>query len=216
MIFLILQLSLMRGKVPSSLKDANVTPLLKDPNKSKNFYTNWRPIAVTSIVARVMERVVASRLIRELELAHVPRNIQFGGRKNRGTEDALAYTFMGIKKSVEQNGCCHAVFCDISKAFDRVDPDLLILKLMKKGVSDVLVLWIYDFLTRRRQRVKIGSDFSSWSVPKSGIPQGTVLGPILWAVFIDDCPIEIQTQELERGCLFVDDMAIYSSGSEKD
>ena len=148
------------------------------------------------------------------------RDIQFGARKGMGTSEALTYTVLGINASLAKDGVCHGVFGDISKAFDRVDPLLLACKMLKKGINEVLVRWIFMFLVDRKMRVKVGTDVSDWYSVDSGIPQGTVLGPLLWLIWIDDCPIDCQgSMELQRdpesGCLFVDDIFLFSRGSER-
>ena len=102
---------------------------------------------------------------------------------------------------------------DVSKAFDRVDPILLARKLLDFAMNKVLVRW------NRKLRVKIGGDTSDWFSVDSGIPQGTVLGPILWLIWINDCPVDNLgsiSQTLIRGCLFVDDLFLFSSGTQKE
>ena len=104
---------------------------MKDKSKSKNFFTNWRPISLTSIVARVCERAISKILLEEINQHGGIRDIQFGGRKGMGTSEALAYAVLGMRRTVAKNGACHGAFADVSKAFDRVDPTLLIAKFVK-------------------------------------------------------------------------------------
>ena len=148
--------------------------------------------------------------------------MQFGARKGISTVDALTYATLGLRKTAERFGVSHAVFLDISKAFDRVNHLLLIRKLLDLGINHVLIRWIFFFLTSRKQRVKIGGDKSDWFEISSGLPQGTVLGPLLWLIFCNDCPLDSirkqasLTDQTERAGLFVDDMFMYSSGSENE
>ena len=216
----ILRSSLHYGFLPQQFLRSNITPVVKNPLKSQNFFTNYRPISLTSIVARVCERAISIILLEEIEDNGGIRDIQFGARKGMGTSEALTYVVLGINRSLAKDGVCHGAFGDISKAFDRVDPLLLAWKMLKKGIDEVLVRWVYSFLITRKLRVKVGEDFSDWFSVDSGIPQGTVLGPLLWLIWIDDCPIDAQgSMELQRdpesGCLFVDDIFLFSRGSEK-
>jgi len=213
-------MSFIHGFLPKQFRQSNITPLVKNPLKSRNFFTNYRPISLTSIVARVCERAISVVLMDEIEQNGGIRDIQFGARKGMGTSEALTYAVLGINASLAKDGVCHGVFGDISKAFDRVDPVLLACKMLKKGINEVLVRWIFMFLVDRKMRVKVGKDTSDWYSVDSGIPQGTVLGPLLWLIWIDDCPIDCQgSMELQRdpesGCLFVDDIFLFSRGSER-
>ena len=136
-----------------------------------------------------------------------------------GCREALTYAFLGINKTIAKDGVCHGVFMDVSKAFDRVDPYLLMRKLLDFGINKVLVRWILCFLQNRKLRVKVGGDMSDWFNVDAGIPQGTVLGPILWLLWVNDCPVDnfdIFSRETDRGCLFVDDLFLFSSGTEQD
>ena len=134
----IVYLSLKDGLVPSRFRESNITPILKDPLKSKNFFTNWRPISLTSIVSRVTERVISKYLMEEVKRCGGIRDIQFGGRKDMGTSEALTYALLGVRSVVALNKVCHGVFLDVSKAFDRVDPFLMARKLLDMGISTVL------------------------------------------------------------------------------
>ena len=214
--------SLMTGRVPTNFLKSNVTPIVKDPLKSLNFFTNWRPISLTSIVSRTCERVISLFLLKEVEHCGGLRNVQFGARKHMGTTEALTYALLGVKRVVAKHKVCHGVFLDVSKAFDRVDHFLLSRKLLDFGINPVLVRWILTFLVGRKMRVKVGGDASDWYTTLSGIPQGTVLGPLLWLIWINDCPIDLSeglrpdTEADDRGSLFVDDIFIFSCGSERN
>ena len=212
-------MSLIHGSLPDQFLISNITPIIKDENKSKNFFTNWRPISLTSIVARVCERAISVILLDEIERNGGIRDIQFGARKGMGCREALTYALLGINKTIAKDGICHGVFMDVSKAFDRVDPYLLTRKLLDFGINKVLVRWILCFLQNRKLRVKVGGDMSDWFNVDAGIPQGTVLGPILWLLWVNDCPVDnlhILSRETDRGCLFVDDLFLFSSGTEQD
>lgn len=205
-----LKLSFIGNPLPQMCLDANVSPLLKDCKKDRGIFGNYRPISITSIIMRLLERVIVRRLLKELDESSYLQDTQFGGRSGRGTEDALAFAYSQLVTEVRHSGECNGIFLDISKAFDRVDHFLLLEKLRNAGISEILIWWIFLFLSERRQRVRVGGDVSDWFSVRIGIPQGTCLGPILFLIFINDCPLG------RRGSIFVDDMFIWANGTRSE
>ena len=208
--------SLLSGEVPASYKEANIKPLKKQGKNDYTVATNFRPISVTSVLSRLTERVICQHLTCHLDKFQILRENQFGSRKKLGTRHALSYTFLNLKHIRDKWRGANIVFLDLRKAFDRVAPSFVVLKLKKLGFPEPLILWIYEFLTNRRQRVKIGGDLSDWTTVLNGLPQGTVLGPVLFSIFINDLPISLDDSGQPEGCIYVDDVSLWANCAMSD
>ena len=229
-LYAILRRSLRFASAPELFRQSDICPIHKGDGAPTSTYKGYRPIALTSVAARVVESVIAKKLRQYLEENSLLRETQFGARAGRNTPDALTYFFTNIERIVKTRGLAHTVFLDISKAFDRVNHLALCEKLRLLGVSEIIIAWIFCFLDDRRQRVRVGGDVSDWEDVNIGIPQGTCLGPILFLVFINDCPLEndaikslniaLQMSQskdnLEEGSIFVDDISIWSDKAPSD
>jgi len=223
-LYSILIRSLRTLNIPRLFRESDICPIYKGDKKPRSNFTGYRPIALTSIPARLVEGIIAKRLRQFLEDSNVLRDTQFGARAGRNTVDALTYFFTQIDSVQKSWGEAHATFLDISKAFDRVDHLALCEKLRRLHVRDVIIAWVYRFLSGRRQRVKVGGDKSHWQDVRIGIPQSTKLGPILFLAFINDCPIDRKSgqiipaevdshlDQLPEGSIFVDDIGLWATG----
>ena len=203
--------SLKEGYVPCQLRNANVTPILKNPKKNRHIFKNYRPISVTSIVSRIIEKVIRRRILSKVE-DKLP-SYQYGGRQNMGTIEALVQVWTDILENGMLYKETNGVFLDISKCFDRLIQELLVWKLKYVcNVTDPLVKWIFEFLKNRKQRVKIWGTTSNWMNTKTGGPQGSVLLPLLFIMFGSDVPLDTFDDQKTRGAGFVDDIFIYGTG----
>ena len=163
----------------------NVTPLCKCACGSFN-PSEYRPISITPILSKVFERLLAKRLGAFAELNHLFPRLQFGFRKGLGTCDALLTISNIVQKSLDSGQEVRLVGLDFSAAFDRVNHKALLFKLRQLGVGGVFLNIISQFLTNRRQKVVVDNIFSEEREVISGVPQGSVLGPILFILYTHD------------------------------
>ena len=195
--------SLDSGVVPARLKEGNVTPIFKGGKKGDS--ANYRPVVLTSHVAKVFERIVADKLMTHLDEEGLISDSQHGFRRGRSCASQLLQHYQGILRALESGCDADVIYLDFSKAFDKVDHGLLLCKLMNLGITGPIVEWLKSFLCDRKQRVVVGGNTSSWTRVKSGVPQGTVLGPILFLVSI----IDIDTGIKSTMSSFADDTRVF-------
>ena len=196
------------GEFPAKWKEAILIPILKK-GKDKNQKGSYRPISLLSCLGKTMERMVNKRLQNHLERNGLLDPTQSGFRKNRSTEDQIAYLTQEIENAFQRKMKTIAVFVDLSKAFDKVWKEGLLLKLAKKEVEGNMYRWIESYLFNRSARVKIDGHLSHLVKIKEGVPQGGVISPTLFTVFIDDIAATI-SKHVSRA-LHADDLAIWSS-----
>lgn len=170
--------------MPKSWKLANVQPVPKKGSRADP--TNYRPISVTSILCKIMERVFNSRLMAYLEGNDLLSDRQYRFRGNRSTGDLLVYVTHLWSEALEKNGEAIAVSLDVSKAFDRVWHDSLLSKLPAYGISPSLTNWVKDFLSDRSLRVVVDGCSSEPMTTNAGVPQGSVLSATLFLLHIND------------------------------
>ena len=197
--------SLETGIVPDEWRRAHVVPVFKKGKRDNP--SNYRPISLTSVVSKTLERIVCNRLIKHLHNNNILDENQHGFRAQRSCDTQLIDAIHDWSSLLDAGQNVDIIFLDFAKAFDRVRHDLLHKKLITYGVGDSNIKWIMNFLRDREQRVSISGDFSSWSKVKSGVPQGTILGPILFLCFINDISENIHSTIR----LYADDCVLYRS-----
>ncbi|KAL0883669.1 hypothetical protein ABMA27_015794 [Loxostege sticticalis] len=178
------RLSIRAVSVPKSWKLANVQPVPKKGSRADP--CNYRPIAITSILCKVMERVLNSKLLSYLEAHDLLSDHQYGFRRRRSTGDLLAYVTHCWGEAIENHGEALAVSLDISKAFDRVWHASLLSKLPAYGIPSDFCNWILDFLSERSIRVVVDGCSSDLMAINAGVPQGSVLSATLFLLHIND------------------------------
>ena len=167
---------------------------------------NYRPISLTSVCCETMERIVCAHLRDYLESNSLLSENQFGFRAGRSTSDQLLLVYNSISRRVDSGGICDVLLFDFSKAFDIVCHDILLAKLRVVGIDDNLLLWISSFLTNRKMKVSVKGFLSRERDVLSGVPQGSVLGPLLFLVYINNIADQLSTDYK----IFADDLKLYA------
>ena len=202
---LLFEASLLQGTLPSDWTSANIAPIFKkgDPLQA----SNYRPVSLTSVPSKIMEHIVCSHIMKHLEKHRVLCDNQHGFRKFRSCESQLITTVDDLAKNLDNGNQTDMILLDFSKAFDKVNHSSLLAKLQHYGINGKLHKWISGFLDNRTQKVFLEGASSSATTVLSGVPQGTVLGPLLFLIYINDIPKFISPGTQLK--LFADDSAVY-------
>ena len=195
--------SLRTGTLPQQWKHSLVVPIFKKGSRSDPL--NYRPISLTSVSCKVFERIIYKALYAYLKENVLLSDNQFGFRAGRSTEDQLLLVYNQVTSWVDCGYVVDVVLFDFSKAFDVVNHRLLLEKLSLLGVGGSLLGWIGHFLVGRRMQVVVDGSRSAPHSVVSGVPQGSVLGPLLFNIFVNHL-----TEGLSSQCkIFADDLKLY-------
>ena len=182
--------SLRNNVIPSQMKMGTITPIYKGGPRSVP--KNYRPVTLTSHVIKLFERVIVEKVMKYMDEKDLFNAGQHGFRRNRSCLSQLLQHYQKLLDILEDKSVADVIYLDFSKAFDKVDHIILLQKLEKIGIKGQLLLWIKNFLTNRTQVVAVDGCLSEVEGVISGVPQGTVLGPLLFLVHIGDIDSTLQ------------------------
>ena len=202
----IFNLSFETGEYINSFKIAKVIPIYK--KGSANDVQNYRPISILPVMSKIMEKLMYKRLLSFLNRQHFFYKYQFGFRKNHSTSHATALLAENICKAFEKKQTTIGVFLDLSKAFDTIDHRILLAKLQHYGVRGLPLKLFQSYLTNRSQQVLVNGKFSNCLPINYGVPQGSILGPLLFLIYVNDFPKCLSTG---NSIMFADDTNIFFS-----
>lgn len=196
------------GHVPQIWREADMVPIHKK-GKDRAKVDSYRPISLTSCVGKLMERMINTRLTWHLEKNNIISPEQAGFRQNHSTEDQVTYIAQKIEDGFQDKKHTLTIWIDMEKAFDKVWKDGLMLKLQKSGVAGCMFQWICQYLNSRKARVHVNGQYSRKKTLKNGVPQGGVLSPTLFLIFINDIVKDLPRSV--HGAIYADDLALWCS-----
>ena len=195
----LMQRSLIEGFVPDDWKIADVTPIFKKGKKSDP--ANYRPVSLTSQIGKVMESILKDDMLDHIRKYNLITDTQHGFVSRRSCLTNLLVFLEEVTKYIDNGHPVDAIYLDFQKAFDKVPHKRLLLKVRDMGFSVNVCNWIENWLVERKQRVRLNGWYSNWENVKSGVPQGSILGPLLFVIFIND----LEKGVLSRLLKFADD-----------
>ena len=205
----IINLTLEQGIFPNSLKIAKVIPIFKQGSRSS--CNNYRPISVLSVLSKIFEKCILNQLKFYFMIENILVSNQYGFRSGSTTTDCLVELMDEITKAIDQEKYAVSIFLDLSKAFDTVNHSILLSKLNSYGIRSIENQWFKSYLSNRKQKVFVNGIESSSLLISSGVPQGSILGPFLFLVYINDI---VKSTNYFSVRLFADDTSLTATGKD--
>lgn len=203
-LFRVVKASIEQGIFPNDLKIAKVTPVFKSGDQTD--VSNYRPISVLPVFSKVLERIMYNRIYKHLTSNKLLYRKQLGFQKNCSTEHAIMQFTRDILESFEKGEYTLGVFIDLSKAFDTVDHEILLKKLKYYGVKGINLNWLKSYLSNRKQYVHSDGVLKQLLNIKCGVPQGSILGPLLFLIYVNDF---YKASNLLNEIMFADDTNLF-------
>ena len=194
------------SELPEKWKEAIIVPIPKIVNSSSP--NDYRPISLLSPISKIMERIIYVQLVKYIETNNILPDSQHGFRTSKSVTSQLLETFNDLTNSIENKEIVDVIYFDYRKAFDSISHKKLLDKLTNIGITGALHKWITSYLSNRKFKVKIQTSFSNTKSIISGVPQGSILGPLLFILYISDLPEKCKTKGVEIK-LFADDLKAY-------
>ena len=198
------------GLFPDSLKKAIVLPLFKKDNP--DLMTNYRPISILPKLSKIIEKCLKSRLVHYFTRNNLFNQVQFGFLAEKSTQDAILHLTEKIYRNLHDNLSTLAVYIDFSKCFDTLNRDILIKKLEIYGIRGPPLKLLISYLENRSQAVKVNNTISEFKPINTGVPQGSVLGPLLYLIYVNELP---NISDKFSTCLFADDTTLVFESYKK-
>ena len=207
----IINKSLKEGTFPDILKLASVCPIYKKSDRTK--CANYRPISLLSNLSKIFEKTMYNRIELFLSEFEIIYKLQFGFRKKYSTEHALLSIVEEIRKNLNNGEFSCGAFIDLEKAFDTVNHQILLSKLEHYGIRDTSLTWIASYLSNRKQKVKLNGVNSKSERVSCGVPQGSILGPLLFIIYVNDMHSAVKTSIMHH---FADDTNLLFSSKNQN
>jgi hypothetical protein len=205
----LVNMSLSQGSVPTSMKSAVVRPLLKKPSLDKNEFKNFRPVSNLSFISKLTEKIVAKHINAYLDLNSLRDPAQSAYRRFHSCETVLLKVQNDLMSAMHEKKMAALVLLDLSAAFDTINHTILINRLsIRFGITGTVLDWISSYLSNRSQFVVIGQNKSASEPLQTGVPQGSILGPILFTLYISPVSDITRRHGLGHQC-YADDTQLY-------
>ena len=204
----LINLSVSSGICPDMSKLAKVIPVYK--NKGENYiFSNYRPISMLPVFSKIVEKLIYNKIFSFLVRYEILFKSQYGFRKGHNTTQATLDFLQTVESALKSNEFAIGVFCDLSKAFDTLDHEVLLSKLDHYGIRGCWLAWLRSYLTNRKQYVDMNGVRSSTAPITVGVPQGSILGPLLFLIYINDLPASVSKL---TPIMFADDTNLVKKG----